>query len=634
MIKKRRAEPLSGLRQGTSKRSRSENNQSCPTFQYRPLDREAGGLRFLRLYPPGPGGQIQCQLHHTNEIRSTPPKRYTALSYVWGPPHPTRPILINGCAFSVRSNLFDFLETYANVEATPQGVDLWIDAICINQADYRERNHHVQAMAEIYTKAEKTVAWLGPSSWESEWLYAFLKNSPRGVDILDTVYRESGTEKSGLPYRTHPLCQAVQFVTFLEYWTRLWIVQEVCLSRTVEFWLGKRSFSAFMLRRLVQCTPALRANGIEHTNISKVLKAACYIRAGSTGTLESAIYNFGEFGCEDKHDVVYALLGMTEVYPRSSAVMEVKYQESLEDLIGRTISFCRPKCALRLAIELMRLMRLTGLGSEQASSLSDRCAAVTMFFRPMGYLLQPPIEALSNSPRRILHEAGSSYLKDEIRHSTEVPCNSVFEIDFSAERGASFVNMAPFTNAISIGEDEIKPLLPGSAGQGTIFRGETEIIDPQDAMTALQRRRNALDRFLEGCQLSLDKHLSIEDETFLKVETKSSVLVQYVLALDDIDHRYSRQDGFFWNLKHSELYVASHAPDTATAVWTNESSKATNIPEVEGYWRIPRLLSSQYDSPDSLEATFAAVKEYWSIELKTYSHGRDIVSNIGLLLGD
>lgn len=38
---------------------------------------------------------------------------------------------------------------------------LWIDALCINQGDDRERNVPVRNMFEIFAKARQVVAWLG-----------------------------------------------------------------------------------------------------------------------------------------------------------------------------------------------------------------------------------------------------------------------------------------------------------------------------------------------------------------------------------------------------------------------------------------------------------------------------------------
>ena len=41
---------------------------------------------------------------------------------------------------------------------------LWIDALCINQNDERDKTDQVKVMAQIYENASRTLVWLGPTS--------------------------------------------------------------------------------------------------------------------------------------------------------------------------------------------------------------------------------------------------------------------------------------------------------------------------------------------------------------------------------------------------------------------------------------------------------------------------------------
>ena len=38
---------------------------------------------------------------------------------------------------------------------------MWIDSICVNQQDLKERSSQVLRMADIYGQAERVIAWLG-----------------------------------------------------------------------------------------------------------------------------------------------------------------------------------------------------------------------------------------------------------------------------------------------------------------------------------------------------------------------------------------------------------------------------------------------------------------------------------------
>ncbi|KAH8896638.1 hypothetical protein GQ53DRAFT_778654 [Thozetella sp. PMI_491] len=59
---------------------------------------------------------------------------------------------------------------------------IWIDAICINQADTSERNHQVSIIGDIYRGASQTVVWLGESSG---------KLTPAAFAVLKDIATES-----------------------------------------------------------------------------------------------------------------------------------------------------------------------------------------------------------------------------------------------------------------------------------------------------------------------------------------------------------------------------------------------------------------------------------------------------------
>jgi hypothetical protein len=52
---------------------------------------------------------------------------------------------------------------------------LWIDAICLNQADNEEKSVQVQLMGEIYSQARKLRIWLGETDSDTPKIFAFLK---------------------------------------------------------------------------------------------------------------------------------------------------------------------------------------------------------------------------------------------------------------------------------------------------------------------------------------------------------------------------------------------------------------------------------------------------------------------------
>ena len=61
---------------------------------------------------------------------------------------------------------------------------IWVDAICINQADAREREAQVQLMGQIFQFATSVYIWLGPGTKASDAVFSGIAVSARASRIL------------------------------------------------------------------------------------------------------------------------------------------------------------------------------------------------------------------------------------------------------------------------------------------------------------------------------------------------------------------------------------------------------------------------------------------------------------------
>ena len=120
-------------------------------FEHEPLDLTRQSIRVFQILPGT--GTVRCLMKHV-EMDS----ERTAVSYVWGDEEPSQVILINERPFYVRDNLHNFLIQMRNDEFLKP---LWVDALCIDQANTSERNHQVQQMGSIYRDANAMISWLG-----------------------------------------------------------------------------------------------------------------------------------------------------------------------------------------------------------------------------------------------------------------------------------------------------------------------------------------------------------------------------------------------------------------------------------------------------------------------------------------
>jgi hypothetical protein len=117
-----------------------------------------GSIRLVRLLPGEWTATIRCELFD-GPLGST---SYHALSYVWGSKNVKRPIMLNNTVFPVTVNLEGALRHLRELhKADRDDFVLWIDALCINQGDVKERTSQVQMMGKIYAQSEEVVVYLG-----------------------------------------------------------------------------------------------------------------------------------------------------------------------------------------------------------------------------------------------------------------------------------------------------------------------------------------------------------------------------------------------------------------------------------------------------------------------------------------
>jgi hypothetical protein len=139
-----------------------------PPFQYQSL---AGSnqIRLITILHHEQESAIELELELV-DLNSD--HKYECLSYAWGHDDCGQFITVNGSSFMVSSTLYVALE---HLRYRSQECKLWIDAICINQANTSERNSQVAIMRQIYRNAARVIIWIGPATESSEQAMAFLK---------------------------------------------------------------------------------------------------------------------------------------------------------------------------------------------------------------------------------------------------------------------------------------------------------------------------------------------------------------------------------------------------------------------------------------------------------------------------
>jgi len=138
-----------------------------PQYSYSLPSLGSDSIRLLRLMPnEDENAPIQCRLHNYPLQRLDKGTHlYEALSYVWGSSNTPQSVFIDNCDLPVTANLYQALSRLR--DRTFERI-LWVDYICINQADEQEKEHQIQSMAKIYGQANRVIVYLGEAADDSD----------------------------------------------------------------------------------------------------------------------------------------------------------------------------------------------------------------------------------------------------------------------------------------------------------------------------------------------------------------------------------------------------------------------------------------------------------------------------------
>lgn len=206
---------------------------------------------------------ITCTIEHVS-LDDDPV--YLALSYTWGDTSICKKLQIksvdgNTCnIFNATINLAQALQ-YFRQEKNP--ICLWVDAICIDQNNNAEKTEQVLLMQDIYDKAKSAIVWLGPAAEDSDAAMDALNSAGkmaseagildlRTADYISWPYPDPHGRRSAKQKLIDDLVvqdsteyphRAFKLLSERSYWTRVWIVQEVSVSREITFICGLRQLS-------------------------------------------------------------------------------------------------------------------------------------------------------------------------------------------------------------------------------------------------------------------------------------------------------------------------------------------------------------------------------------------------------
>lgn len=286
-------------------------------YKYQPLKPNSHEIRMLQIHPTWRAfSTIKCSLINVDlddlENESVPFDFYEALSYTWGDATGKVTIKLDGCSFEVTRNLAAALR---RLRARKGYRYLWVDAICINQADEQERNSQVALMGLIYRTAEQVLIWLGREADGSKGAMKLIDN------ISDIGVEESDVIASLENEAHHAKWQNVARLFDRSYWRRVWVRQEVALAKGIVVLCGDQMMSwdalieaaVFLNQNTANFEPIAaeltRYTSGYHDAIGMDILREMILKDNQV-PLEDVMLHLRQCECTDQRDKVYGALGL------------------------------------------------------------------------------------------------------------------------------------------------------------------------------------------------------------------------------------------------------------------------------------------------------------------------------------
>jgi hypothetical protein len=290
-------------------------------------------LRILELSKGNPkdplhGTLTKCRLQNF--------AAYEALSYTWEnydsdeplDTTPGRDMIYLGPfwdAFVVTRNCYKALRRLRYTDRTRI---LWVDSICIDQENESERSHQVWLMQRIYENALSVVLYLGYEDADSSIALQVLRNPERLLNLNNV---ELGSLKA---------------LFKRPYFSRLWIVQEVALAKSLYFYRGSsETFIPLFSRGTLESLLTVKETAPTWIKYSSLRQST------EPRSLWSLLQDTNSCHCSDPRDKVFGILSL--VTANSKKELKPDYSLSVEEVYtGIGALLIREKgllCVLELA---------------------------------------------------------------------------------------------------------------------------------------------------------------------------------------------------------------------------------------------------------------------------------------------
>ena len=198
---------------------------SLNRYKYRRL-----GPREFRLIKLPPGQEKDHLIGSLITVKLGSAPKYVALSYVWGPPceegQDPPIILLDDFRFELMPNLHSAMRALRRID---EDTHIWIDALCINQYDSKERISQIPLIVEVYRLSDSVAVWLGETTSYGKVAFSFATWIIKHPDLIVYIAEQ----------QLRVLITAFLDMIRNPWFQRKWVITDFVFAKEVNIHYGK-----------------------------------------------------------------------------------------------------------------------------------------------------------------------------------------------------------------------------------------------------------------------------------------------------------------------------------------------------------------------------------------------------------
>ena len=310
-------------------------------------------IRLLHLLPGPASAEMRIKIE-TVTLSADQYPQYEALSYAWGSAENPSSIVVTvdhayesktrgqslekivnsstSRSTSVTKNLAEALP-YLRDATEPR--TLWIDAICIDQSNGKEKGEQVSRMGEIFKSSSGVLVWLGPEISASSAVIEFLNELSCQVRVDWATWDVSsrpGAVKDWIEmrdsfYDKEELVDGLSQLLMRPWFERLWVWQEI---RAKDNALVICSYDRILWQDLRSATSALLGYGLDRNLSRHLLFLQNMADASASGQLHTYTGLTFRCICADPRDRIFALKSL--LHHREGDAIKPDYEKSTSEI--------------------------------------------------------------------------------------------------------------------------------------------------------------------------------------------------------------------------------------------------------------------------------------------------------------